>query len=765
MFKLMPSFAGGEISDELFGRVDLAKYDVGAAKLENFIVQRYGGISNRPGTKFLRLLGTNGEDEFFRLIPFRYNAQQNYVVCFHGKSGSYQQIDVLDVAGNVVQSLTSVYQGDDLKDLKFCQSADVLFLVHPNYPPYELVRMSASSWVFQKMELDCPPFEDDLAAYEAGITITPSAVTGNISLTTSVDNVLTNDDVGTIVALTTYAKSEYKKGVPGSSTLTVQALPGASVYVESFGFWNGDFSLEKKDPKTGVWQSIRTQFGNRSQNYNFSEVNHDDVIVEYKITTSGFDNTHHSGEADGQEGCVSIQSFGNDYTGLVEITSITDARHAAARVIRKLASTDATSIFARQSWSNSRGYPCCCCFFEDRLVFAGSSAFPQTVWMSKSGDYYDFGVSIPGQDYDSVSATVNSGQMNGIKALVAKKDLLAFTGGGVFQISGNGKAVSPSNVIAMEQETRGINSVDPLMVDGRIVFVENQGDVVSSMDYSYDVEHYSSMELTLLASHLFHGHKLKSMTFQRSPGNVLWCVRDDGLLLGLTYLHDQQMYAWHKHSTVDGVFEDVVSVPGVSQDEVFVVVIRSGVAMLEILAHRDESGMVENQFFVDSGREFINNVPVTSVSGLSWLEGKTVKVLADGHVLPDKEVENGSVELGGAFSRIAVGLGIKSVFVGLPVDVTAQDGTYMSRRKRVGKLVILYKNSSGGLFGLDGKELDRVKWRTDEPYNEPIQLFSGKKELLVRDADWIKTVQVKVEQSDPLPISVLSIVAEMQGGG
>lgn len=762
----MPSFAGGEISDQLFGRVDLAKYDVGAARLENCIVQRYGGISNRPGTKFLRLLGTGGADEFFRLIPFRYNAQQNYVVCFHGESGSYQKIDVLDVAGNVVKTLTSVYQGEDLKDLKYCQSADVLFLVHPDYPPYELVRMSASSWVFQEMELDCPPFEDDLAAYERGVTITPSAVTGTINLTTNFNDVITEDDVGTMVALTTYAKSEYKKGVPGTEDdLVVNALPGASVYVESFGFWNGDFSLEKRDPKTGVWQSVRTQFGNRAQNYNFTEVNYDDVIVEYKITTTGFDNQRHSGEADGQTGCVSIQSFGNDYTGLVKILSVINPRRVQARVVRKLASTDATSIFARQSWGNSRGYPCCCCFFEDRLVFAGSSAFPQTVWMSRSGDYYDFGVSVPGQDYDSVTATVNSGQMNGIKALVAKKDLLAFTGGGVFQISGNGKAVSPSNVVAMEQETRGISSVDPLMIDGRIVFVENQGDVVSSMDYSYDVEHYSSMELTLLASHLFQGHKLKAMAFQRSPGNVLWCVRDDGLLLGLTYLHDQQMYAWHKHSTEDGVFEDVVSIPGATQDEVFLVVKRDGVAMLEILAHRDESGQVENQFFVDSGKELVSSSPITSVSGLSWLEGKTVKVLADGHVLPDKTVEDGEIELGGAFNRVAVGLGIKSVFVGLPVDVTAQDGTYMSRRKRVGKLVILYKNSSGGLFGLEGKGLDRVKWRTDEPYNEPIQLFSGKKELLVRDADWIKTVQVRVEQSDPLPISILSVVAEMQGGG
>lgn len=594
-------------------------------------------------------------------------------------------------------------------------------------------------------------------------TVKASDVYGDITLTAS-DDIFAKSDEGSLFSLTHFLETDYKKGTPSSTggNLQVSVLPKSNVYVESFGFWDGNFSLEKYDPVSLQWVNVRTQSGNRSQNYSLTEENTSESIASYRVTSTEFNTGVWSGENEKQRGYITIQSIGGDYTGHVLITEYVSPTVVKGTVKKQLASTDETRDFAFAAWNGEKGYPSATGFYEDRLVFAGSKGFPQTFWTSKTGDYYNFGTSIPSADDDGITATLNGGQMNGIKAIIAFGEMLLLTAGGEFKVSGGGKAITGSNVLSQPQEYRGVSDVNPVTIGSRIIYVQHQGNIIRDLAYSYDVDKYTGDDLNLLASHLFEGHKIISMTYQQIPNSIVWCVRDDGLLLGLTYIKEQDIYAWHQHTTAGGKFVSVCNIGGSTEDKLYAVIERGGQYYVEIMESRDKSTNVEDQFFVDSGITY-EGEPTDEISGLEHLEGYTVAILADGNVLPQQTVENGKVLLGNEYKKVHVGLPIDAEIKTLPIDFTAQDGTYLSRKKRIATVTLLLKDSRGGLFGMKENELDEFKWRSNEAYGEPISLQTGKFKVTIKSATYDETQQIIIKQPDPLPMTVLSLIPEIEG--
>lgn len=594
-------------------------------------------------------------------------------------------------------------------------------------------------------------------------TVKASDVYGDITLTAS-DDIFAKSDEGSLFSLTHFLETDYKKGTPSSTggNLQVSVLPKSNVYVESFGFWDGNFSLEKYDPVSLQWVNVRTQSGNRSQNYSLTEENTSESIASYRVTSTEFNTGVWSGENEKQRGYITIQSIGGDYTGHVLITEYVSPTVVKGTVKKQLASTDETRDFAFAAWNGEKGYPSATGFYEDRLVFAGSKGFPQTFWTSKTGDYYNFGTSIPSADDDGITATLNGGQMNGIKAIIAFGEMLLLTAGGEFKVSGGGKAITGSNVLSQPQEYRGVSDVNPVTIGSRIIYVQHQGNIIRDLAYSYDVDKYTGDDLNLLASHLFEGHKIISMTYQQIPNSIVWCVRDDGLLLGLTYIKEQDIYAWHQHTTAGGKFVSVCNIGGSTEDKLYAVIERGGQYYVEIMESRDKSTNVEDQFFVDSGITY-EGEPTDEISGLEHLEGYTVAILADGNVLPKRTVENGKVLLGNKYKKVHVGLPIDAEIKTLPIDFTAQDGTYLSRKKRIAAVTLLLKDSRGGLFGMKENELNEFKWRSNEAYGEPISLQTGKFKVTIKSATYDETQQIIIKQPDPLPMTVLSLIPEIEG--
>lgn len=594
-------------------------------------------------------------------------------------------------------------------------------------------------------------------------TVEASDVYGDITLTAS-DDIFAKSDEGSLFSLTHFLETDYKKGTPSSTggNLQVSVLPKSNVYVESFGFWDGNFSLEKYDPVSLQWVNVRTQSGNRSQNYSLTEENTSESIASYRVTSTEFNTDVWSGENEKQRGYITIQSIGGDYTGHVLITEYVSPTVVKGTVKKQLASTDETRDFAFAAWNGEKGYPSATGFYEDRLVFAGSKGFQQTFWTSKTGDYYNFGTSIPSADDDGITATLNGGQMNGIKAIIAFGEMLLLTAGGEFKVSGGGKAITGSNVLSQPQEYRGVSDVNPVTIGSRIIYVQHQGNIIRDLAYSYDVDKYTGDDLNLLASHLFEGHKIISMTYQQIPNSIVWCVRDDGLLLGLTYIKEQDIYAWHQHTTAGGKFVSVCNIGGSTEDKLYAVIERGGQYYVEIMESRDKSTNVEDQFFVDSGITY-EGEPTDEISGLKHLEGYTVAILADGNVLPQQTVENGKVLLGNKYKKVHVGLPIDAEIKTLPIDFTAQDGTYLSRKKRIATVTLLLKDSRGGLFGMKENELNEFKWRSNEAYGEPISLQTGKFKVTIKSATYDETQQITIKQPDPLPMTVLSLIPEIEG--
>lgn len=763
MYMLKPSFAAGELSPAMYGRTDIAKYDVGAAKLENFIVLRYGGVQNRAGTKYL---ATTAGNKKAVLLPFRYNVEQNFIIeITAGKIRFYTQ-GALVTKDGAPYEITNNYSEDELDTIKYTQSADVMFLVQPNHPPATLTRYANDNWTFERMDITGGPFADSELTAKSTTTITASATTGTVTLTASA-SIFNANMVDDLIALTHFVDSDYKKGTPSANgtNLIVSVLPHSTVYVESFGFWDGNFTLEKYDRLTGQWVKIRSQSGNRSQNYNLTEENDSDEITQYRVTSTEFNTDVWSGENEQQRGYITIQAFGNDYTGHVLITGYTSATQVTGTVKKQLASTEATKDYQFASWSQKNGFPTCAGFFEDRLVFAGSKAEPQTFWASKTGDYYNFGTSIPALDNDAITATLNGGQMNGIKAIIAFGEMILLTAGGEYKVTGNGKPITGENVLSQAQEYRGISDVLPVTVGSRIVYLQQQGNLIRDLAYSYDVDKYTGDDLNLLAAHLFERHKITSMTYQQTPNSIVWCTREDGVLLGLTYLKEQDVYAWHQHSTAHGKFINVCAISGPQEDELYCVVEREGNYYVERMVAREASTEPEDQYFVDSGITVSGNTKTNEVTGLDHLEGLEVAILADGNVQPLQTVTDGKITLKRAYSKIHVGLPIHAEMQTLPLEFNAEDGTFMSRKKRVSALMAMFKDSRGGLYGIGDGPKNEFKWRSTEKWGDPIALFTGKKKMPVPQANWNETVMVTISQEDPLPLTILSLVPQIEAGG
>ena len=757
MYPLKPSFAGGELTPALYGRTDLQKYDVGASRLENMIVLRYGGATRRPGFRYVAK--TQGGRKA-RLIPFQYSTEQSYVLEFtEGFVRIFTQGGIVVKDGNPL-TIPTKYKEADLPDIKYTQSADVLFLVHVNHPPMTLTRYGVTEWKLEQMDIAGGPFDDPNT--KENVKICASAVRGDVTLTASTDY-FTNDMVGSLIRLGHTMSGQLKFGNP-TTALSVRCVPGGTVYVESFGFWNGSFVVEKHDKSTGEWVVLQEQHSNRTQNYTLNYTNKSDDILEYRVRSSSFDTSVWGNENEKQRGYVTIQTFAQDYYGVARITAVNSATNAAATVTREFADTEATNDFSLSAWSAKKGYPQAVSFFEDRLVFAGSRAKPQTYWASQSGDYYNFWVNTPQQDSDAITGTLSGGQMNGIRAIIPFGEMLMLTSGGEYKVGGGNEVFTPTNQKAEPQEYRGINNLTPVVIGGRIVYVQHQGSVIRDLTYSYDVDKYTGDDVSLLAAHLFEGHTIVALAYQQTPNTVVWCVREDGGLLGMTYIKEQDVYAWHKHTTA-GKFADVCTISGNREEELWAVVERDGAHYVEQMGSQIRNTAPQDQFYVDSGYVYQGEAK-DNLTGLAWLSGKDVAVLADGNVLQELRVDSdGALKLPKKFSKIVVGLPYESVVQTMPIEFSAQDGSYMGRKKRVSRMTILFRDTRGGLYGVSENRLDAIKWRSTEKYDDPIELYSGKRRVVIPGASYEDTVYLTIKQTDPLPLTILSIVPEVEAGG
>lgn len=425
--------------------------------------------------------------------------------------------------------------------------------------------------------------------------------------------------------------------------------------------------------------------------------------------------------------------------------------------------------------TSSAGNPAVPGFFQQRMVLAGPPGAVQTFYMSQPGSYYDFDVSNPTVGDDAITGSIVSGQLNEIKSMVSMPSgLIILSTNAAWQINGGsaGSAVTPINVVANSHAYNGSSDLQPIIANFDILYVQSKGSIVRDLSYNFYANIFTGTDVSVLSSHLFYGYQLTSWAWAEEPFKLVWATRNDGTLLSLAFLKEQELIGWSHHDT-NGTFQNVATViEPISQgnvDAVYLVVQRNvngnSVQYIERMADRFFSSYV-NPWCVDAALQY-NSTPATVFSGLEHLIGMTVTGLADGAVIPPTVVSAaGTVTLGTAASTVTIGLAFTPQLQTLQLDTG--EPTIQGKRKKITAVTARCASTLGLSMGktfdtlvpMKDLVLGNVGSQTDEVVTD---LVTGDARTVI-DPSWDVPGQYCIQQSYPYPATILGVIPEIVPG-
>lgn len=802
------SLSGGEISPSFYARTDITKYQTGLRTCRNFIVQKQGGIANRPGTQFVAEVKTSANNT--RLLPFVFNSDQTYALEFGddymrvvrdaaqvtvsavaawdsgtayvvGNLASRLGVNYYCISGHTNQQppnatywypltgsiyeIPTPYDKEDLFDLKYIQSADVVSITESGYAPRDLTRTGHTAWTLSSV------------SFTPGVTApTNVSVSGSAGSKTFEYHVTAVDP------------ETFEESLAGTDSTASLKDPDTS------------------DPHTITWTAVSG-------------------ISQYNVYLV----------VNGQPSYVGIAGT-NSFTNNGITPDYLDSPPTA-----------------RNPFASAGDYPSCVAYIQQRKVYANTDNDTEKIWMSRSANFNNFTVSSPIADDDAVTFQIAGRQVNAVKDIVDVGKMIVLTTGGEWEILGDDSGIiSPGAVNPKQISYYGSSDIQPLIIGNAVLFVQGRNTVVRDL-YEDVVGGVGGNDLTIFATHLFEGKQIVSWAYQQIPNSVVWVVLDDGSLLGFTYLRDHKVWAWHRHDT-DGDVKDVISIPEGAEDSVYLIVEREVNGSTKKYIERMYSRYIDDivysvfmdsaltydgwhtgsttmtltgsgwtyqdsltltasaSFFVvgDVGNEIHligddktlirckiieytsatvvkvtshKDVPsnmravaitgwgkaVDSISGLSHLEGKDVSVFADGFVVasPNNDsyelltVSSGAITLDRPYVVVHVGLPYVSDMETLDIDNFG--GTSITANNKLVTEVGLYVRNTRGLFGGGNPPSDEglgglyeLKARDAEGYDLPNDLITGFVDIKIQNT-WNSNGRCFVRQVDPVPAEILAV--------
>ena len=746
IYVIQPAFVGGEVSEDVASRVDLEKYQLALLQAENALVRPYGGIKKRPGLIFCG--ETKYRNKRCSLVKFDFSATVSYMLEMGEKyiriwrDGQYLGVE-----------LESPYSETETQALRFVQSADVLYITCATQPPMKLLRYEEKRWELVPIDWTVPPFNE--INQDEQNRLTPSAVTGEITLTAEKDT-FTAERAGEWMKISQRMEG---KTVSASAGTTAAVPVGDTWKIITHGTWTGQVWVEISYDGGTTWLQERSYTSNSDFNATESGSVEEYVMMRARLSIRGGSCT------------VDFSAFPYTHIGYVKLTEVTDAKTAKATVSKKLGGAQATANWHWAAWSKVHGYPTCAMFFQDRLCFAGNKKRPQRVWMSKSGDYENFEVQREkGTVTDDSAVTVDLLSLKSyrIMHMAAMTDLLILTEGNEWTISGQ-ETVTPQNVTPRNQQNFGTNDVLPIRIGNRVVYVQCRGSIVRDMGYSYETDSYIGADLTLLAKHMIRGHEILSSSFQQEPDSVLFFVRDDGVLLCLTYIAEQQVYGWSRIVT-DGEIEAVLASPRGNNDVVYVVVRRRIAGDWRRYVERfdlDHTAKSQQEYcMMDAAiMRIYPQRPTTHVGGLDHLEGCKVLAMGDGYLFDPLTVKNGAIELPETVRRVWVGLPYTMRLEQPNVEMSLKDGTMQGRQKSVPYATLRLVGSFGGQVGPDEEHLADIRYDSDTVETGQDVLFTGDLKVTLAQGGFNAQGRVFLRHDTPYPFRLSAIIRTVTFGG
>jgi len=650
-----------------------------------------------------------------------------------------------DGGGTLVEVVTP-YLKEHLFQLKFAQSSDTLYIAHKNYASRKLVRLSDAVWKLIEIEFLPAPLQVEKEDPSIALTLGQKAVGIGIAASDGAagGTLFEDGDVGREI--------REDSTVGNGRAIIVAVADSDNATVDIFVAFSGTTVA------SGTWDFVGS---NQSGTMTISGHYAGGVIVNYGevVTLTCSLDVFEAGD-------VGKFVTTNDGTGIIpyKIMAYTNKKVVSAAALAS-DTYDTDVVMDAGEWElkksvwTTNDYPSTVVFFENRLLWAGSPSFPQTIWASQADDYENHDPSAAA-DADAYAFTLAGKQVNTIVWMEDGDNLLIGTGGGewAFGSKSPGTPVTPTNVDAKEQTSNGSADIQPVKMGQFIIYAQKGAKKLREMIFSFDVDRYKSDDLNLLAEHIT-GDGIIQMAFQNEPYSTLWMVRVDGVLIGLTLLKDQNVIAWHKHTTgASGVFESVAVIPGANEDELWAIIRRSvngsTVRYIEKMdsIFNDDDLTTSPILFSDSGLKY-DGVATTTISGLDHLEGETVNVIGDGVEQDDAVVSSGSITIDSA-SKVGVGVPYTGVLQLVKMEAGSSDGTAQGRIKRIIKVHLRFNKSYNALIGPNETDTDRVDFTS-------ATLFSGDKVDIDYPEGYETDGKVTILQDKPFPQTVVAVVASV----
>lgn len=744
MRTLWRSFAGGAITPEMHGRKDLAKYQTGLALCRNFRTLPHGPAERRPGFRFINQAGDS--TMAVRLIPFAFSATQTVVlefghqyVRFHINGQTLLEANkvVISVVGNTVNVTAHGYSAGDWV---FIGGRFFIVDTVPNANSFTVKGLRGQP---------AAPAPGSTAVGRVYQVTTPYNAADLFGI-----HYAQNSDVLTLVHPLYAARELRRMGATNWTLVTINFAPPAATTPTGVTVTPTVAVATNLSPQAYVVTSITSDGTTESLP---SAV----VSTSNNLTLAGNFNTIAWAAVAGAVRYNVYKQRGGSFGFMGQTTALTLVDD---NVLADTAKGPPEDIYDLNTAPND--YPAAVTYYEQRRWFAGTINEPQTIWATRNGTESNLTSSVPAQDDDALEFRIAARQQNAILHLVPLSDLLALTVGAEFRIfADNAPAITPTSLSIKPQGYSGSNNVQPAVTSGSILYVQAQGSRIREMAFNWQTNAYVSPDVSIFAPHLFNGFTIPDLAYSRAPVPEFYAIRSDGVLLAMTYVPDQQVYGWHEHDT-SGQFESVCVVSEGNEDVLYVLVKRTVGGVPVKYIERLQSRILleqEEAFYVDSGATY-RGVPNDEISGLWHLEGRTVQILADGATHPNRQVTNGAIVLEAEASVVHIGLAYVSDLQTLPLLLemaAVGDGN----RKNVNSVRMRVTQSSAAKVGLSPSKLVDIPDRAvTDPYDSPPALRSYEARVQI-PASWNPDGSVWVRQDLPLPLTVLSMVLDVQAGG
>jgi hypothetical protein len=805
--------------------------------LENFIVRPEGGIERRVGSQDHGAAATQDVTKHVRLVDFVFS--RNEAISIEISVGKFRFIANGAFIGAPYE-VTGIYGGgsipyadDEIFELQFTQSADVIFITHPDHPIATLSRYDTTDWRYEIPTFDYGPYLDqepddqnfsltlndivdraainstaddfasaspgDLVEYPFGNTwVLGRIVTVNSSKEVIVEPL---EDRSLVLSKEVYSPGLYTgwdstNAVPlyntsisgtnvfvafsNTSAVTKENIGNYLRFVDSFGtyYWMlvdsvgdivrmgaygiiaiGDI-LNPILPTGIITRSERSITAKMiASDATFFDLSVD-VPRSWRLVLGG--KAVHA---------VSMTDAGNNgYTLKVQLNRSLPRSNEGLAVVQD----GTTNDWNAGAWFPGN-YPSTVFFHEERLGFAGTYYEPQTGWLSKTADYYNFATTdedLRVLDDSAITFTVNSDAVNQVLWGISKKRLVLGTAGGEFAVgSGNTSetALTPNNSAVNSHSSYGSEFIKPIMVGKSVLFLQKSGRKLRKMEFNFS-DDLESVDLTIFAGHILKSHGGgRQMTYQPLPESMLYVLLGDGQIAALTYEADQQIFAWTRFvlGGPSAVVESICAIPEGSTYRLYLVVRRtingSTVRRIESIlpefrptSTTDFSSLYFMDGYVSGGAH------AAALTGLTQFAGCTVNALVDNKVYHDLTVGvSGNLTLpAAAATRYAVGFAYTSKLETLPLEAQAMSGTGQGKVKRIDHLSLRLINSIGFSHGTSLTNLKEESFvDAGVTYDSAPPMFTGDRRVSMPNG-FNTAGSYFILQTKAYPLTILSLMPE-----